>query len=146
MSANGDSWTEGNDSVSFTNRSLVCDLRNEFERVDLEPSSTSEDTEDSGLECPTVSCAEGLDGSSVGAWDWTEREEDDFSSEEYHTADEDSDSTGRPYTPVQGILKSVWNCEKDYLSSSVSSCSSYKSTHSTPECPKVLQTQGFLTG
>lgn len=115
----------------------------------MDGSSSSEDTEaDSGLDCPTVCCAEELDGSCLGAWDWPEREEDDFSSEEYHTADEDSDSTGRPCTSVLRILKpsSGRNCEEDYLSSSVSSCSSYKSVHSTPERPKELLTPVFLAG
>lgn len=146
MSAERGGWTGGSVSASLTNRFPVCDLRNEFERVALDLSSTSEDTADSGFGCLTASGAEGLDGNSLGAWDWTEREEDDSSSEAYHTADEDADSSGGPCTPARGILcyTSPRSCEEDDLS--VSSCSSYKSTHSTPEHPEEFQPQVFLTG
>ncbi|XP_034168686.2 ankyrin repeat and LEM domain-containing protein 2 isoform X1 [Pangasianodon hypophthalmus] len=149
-----DSWTEENVSASFSNRFPVCDLRNEFERVALDLSSGAEDTADSGLGCLNVSGSDGSDGSSLGAWDWTESEEDNSSSEEYHTADEDTDavcqtdSSVGPCTPARGILDhtSPWSCEQEDLSSSVSSCSSYKSTHSTPEYPEEFQPHVFLTG
>ncbi|MCJ8742282.1 hypothetical protein PDJAM_G00080190 [Pangasius djambal] len=149
-----DSWTEGNGSASFSNRFPVCDLRNEFERAALDRSSGAEDTADSGLGCLTESGSDGLDGSSLGAWDWTESEQDDSSSEEYHTADEDADAGCQthgdvgPCTPARGILDrtSPWSREEEDLSSSVSSCSSYKSTHSTPEHPEEFQPHVFLAG
>ncbi|XP_060752103.1 ankyrin repeat and LEM domain-containing protein 2 isoform X1 [Tachysurus vachellii] len=140
-----DNWTEGN-------RFPVCDLRNEFERVALDRSSGAEDTADSGLGCLTASGSDGSDGGSLGAWDWTESEEDDSSSEEYHTADEDTDiirqtnSSGGTCTPAHECLDhtSPLSCEEEDLCSSVSSCSSYKSSHSTPEHIKEFQPQVFL--
>ncbi|KAK3522232.1 hypothetical protein QTP70_034129 [Hemibagrus guttatus] len=150
--ANQNSWTEGNSSASFSNRFPVCDLRNEFERVALKRSSGAEDTADSGLGCLTASGSDVSDGSSLGAWDWTESEEDNSSSEEYLTADEDTDcqpdSSRGPCTQAQECLDhtSPWSCEEEEnLSSSVSSCSSYKSTHSTPEDLEEFQPQVFLT-
>lgn len=150
-SAARDSWTEGNASASFSNRFPVCDLRNEFERAALDQASGAEDSADSGLGCLTVPGSDGLDESSLGAWDRTEREEDDSSSEEYYTADEDTDQThssGVSVTPARGILDHIssWSCEEEDLSSSVSSCSSYKSTHNTPEHPEEFQPHVFLTG
>lgn len=152
-SADRDSWTEGNCSASSSNRFPVRDLSNEFERVALDWSSGAEDMADSGLGCITASSSEGLE-SSLGTWDLTKREEDDFSSEEYYTADEDTDtecqttSRGGSPTPARRILNhtSPWSCEEEDLSSSVSSCSSYRSTHSTPEHPEESQPQVFLTG
>lgn len=132
----------------------MCNLRNEFERVALERSSDAEDTADSGLGSLTVSGSDGSDGSSLGAWDWTESEEDNSSSEEYLTADEDTDtdcqpdSSRGPRTQARECLDhtSPWSCEdEENLSRSVSSCSSYKSTHSTPEDLEEFQPQVFLT-
>lgn len=145
-SAVRDSWTEGNGPASFSTGFPVCDLRNEFERVALDRSSAAEDTADSGLDCLTASGAEELEGSSLSMGDWAERQEDDSSSEEYHTADEDADSSGGACTPAVRILHRTWSCEEADLGSSVSSCSSYQSTHSTPEHPEVLQTHVFLAG
>ncbi|XP_060764695.1 palmitoyltransferase ZDHHC8B-like isoform X3 [Neoarius graeffei] len=146
-----DSWTEGNASASFSNRFPVCDLRNEFEKVALDLAPGAEDSADSGLGCLAAS---GLDGSSLEAWGRTEREEDDSGSEEYHTADEDTDavcqthSSGVPVTRARGILDhtSSCSCEDEDLSSSVSSCSSYKSTHSTPDHAEEFQPCVFLAG
>lgn len=146
-------WTE-DDSTPFSPRLPVCDLRNEFERVALDCFSGAEDTADSGLGCLTVSASGGLNESSLGALDETEREEDDSGSEEYHTADEDTDAECQavsrvgPCTPARATLNHsrAWSSEEDDLSSSVSSCSSFKSAYSTPEHPEEFQTEGFLTG
>ncbi|XP_053501945.1 ankyrin repeat and LEM domain-containing protein 2 isoform X1 [Ictalurus furcatus] len=153
-SADRDSRTEGNGSESFINKFPVCDLRNEFERVALDRTSGAEDATDSGLGCLTGSGSDGLDGSSLGAWDWTQNEEDDSSSDEYHTADEDTDavcqtdSSREPCTPPRAILDRTgpWNCEEEELSSSVSSCSSYKSTHGSPQHLEAFQPCVFLAG
>lgn len=146
-------WTE-DDSAPFSTRLPVCDLRNEFERVALDCFSGAEDTADSGLGCLSVSASEGFDESSLGPLAGTEREEDDSGSEEYHTADEDIDAECQARsrvglcTPARGTLNHSRprSREEDDLSSSVSSCSSFKSTYSTPEHPEEFQTEGFLTG
>ncbi|XP_017345353.1 ankyrin repeat and LEM domain-containing protein 2 isoform X2 [Ictalurus punctatus] len=153
-SVDRDSRTEGNGSESFVNKFPVCDLRNEFERVALDRTSGAEDATDSGLGCLPGSSSDGLDGSSLGAWDWTQNEEDDSSSDEYHTADEDADavcqtdSSREPRTPPRAILDRTgpWNCEEEELSSSVSSCSSYKSTHGSPQHLEEFQPCVFLAG
>ncbi|XP_053332289.1 ankyrin repeat and LEM domain-containing protein 2 isoform X1 [Clarias gariepinus] len=143
-SVDRDSWTELNDSSSVSSRFPVCDLRNEFERVALKRSPAAEDSTDSGLDNLSVSGSEELNECSLGAWDWSEREAGDSGSEDYHTADEDTDSvcltdSGRGIsTPARG--------PEEVLSSSESSCSSYKSTHSSPEGPEEVQPQVFLAG
>ncbi|KAF5906917.1 ankyrin repeat and LEM domain-containing protein 2, partial [Clarias magur] len=140
--ADRDSWTELNESS--VSRFPVCDLRNEFERVALKQSSAAEDSTDSGLGCLSVSGSEELDERSLGAWDWTEREEGDSSSEDYHTADEDTDSV----CLTDGAVGRTgpWPSGEEVLSSSVSSCSSYRSTRSSPEGPEEVQPQVFLAG
>ncbi|XP_046717765.1 ankyrin repeat and LEM domain-containing protein 2 isoform X1 [Silurus meridionalis] len=148
MPTERDMRTEKNGSVS--SRFPVCDLRSEFERVAVELSACAEDTADSGLGCVTGSDSEGLDEGTLGEWDWRKSAEDDSSSDEYHTADEDTDAasqtdSGGPRTPARGKMENR-SYEEDVLSSSVSSCSSYKSTHSTPEHPEEFQPHVFLTG
>lgn len=125
----------------------MCDLRNEFERVALDLSCGAEDASDSGLGSPAASGSDGLDRSFLGAWDWTENDEDNSNSEEYHTADEDSECSRGPCTPTLENLdqNSSWSCEEEDRRSSVSSCSSYKSTYSTPEHSEELLLHVFLT-
>lgn len=146
------SGTEEN--PSFINKFPVCDLREEFERVALDLSSATEDTADSGLGCFTVSGPDALESeeSSSGVWGWTESGEDDSGSEDYLTADEDADSvcptdSSRGLcTPERERLNQTtsWSCEEENVSRSESSCSSYKSTHSTSERPEEFQLRTFL--
>ncbi|XP_072514875.1 ankyrin repeat and LEM domain-containing protein 2 [Salminus brasiliensis] len=151
-------WAEKSSPGSFCKKSPVCDLRQEFEKASL---TSAENTLDSGLGCrdsPDYTGADGLDladQSSLRGWEWTE---DDYSSsEEYFTADEDTDDLcqddeieGRRLSSC-GIRarSSPWSCGERNLNSSGSSSSSYKSTQSTPEDRQTTEEvweNAFLAG
>ncbi|XP_066506223.1 ankyrin repeat and LEM domain-containing protein 2 isoform X2 [Hoplias malabaricus] len=129
-----DGWTEENSPRSFHKKSPVCDLLQEFERVSM--SQASESTVDSGLGCLAGSARK--DGqSSFREWEWTD--DVDSSSEEYYTADEDTDALCQENGNGILVQKSPWCCGDGDLNNSWSSDSSYKSTSSTPEETKTTE-------
>lgn len=130
-------------SESFITRSPICDLMNEFERVGFDLADNMTDSGLSGTASSGFKVDDGFDGR---AWEFSES-----SCDEYYTADEGSNDSWQ----VDGH-KGVCNTSEDVpnllpcglrgRSSSVSSCSSYKSTHSTPEDTEDICTDVFLAG
>ncbi|KAI4878361.1 hypothetical protein NFI96_014003 [Prochilodus magdalenae] len=152
-----DSWPDETSPRSFHQKSPVCDLLQEFERVSL--SQAMENTVDSGLGyLAGFRGGDGLslaDQGSVRTREWTE--DDDSSSEEYYTADEGTDAPGQEdgsrgqCLPASGILARAtpWSRGEQDLNSSGSSYSSYKSTRSAPDEMRIteeLWQNVFLTG
>ncbi|XP_062870056.1 ankyrin repeat and LEM domain-containing protein 2 [Trichomycterus rosablanca] len=131
-----------NGSQFIVSQSPVCDLMNEFERVSFTP---AENMADSGLGGMALSGSEGGAGFDGRAWECTQNEKDESSSDEFYTADEDSNDPWQ----VDGRRErcnTPRGCGLRGRTSSVSSCSSYKSTHSAPEDTEEICTDVFLAG
>ncbi|XP_076876708.1 ankyrin repeat and LEM domain-containing protein 2 [Brachyhypopomus gauderio] len=145
----GSSSNSSSNSLNFP----VCNLLHEFERVSFDQTSadTADSTVDSGLGFLTLPgsgegddlCA--ADRSSLRGSEWTQTEENDSGSEEYYTADEDTEEDGheRSLFSVGGTLAQTipWSHGERGRSNSESTCSSYKSTCSVPE--EGRPTEGF---